>query len=178
MEYLYGLARTGVSESEIIAEAKWRLEVFDRSRPIQPSSRLFPPTIAATSPRSRISFPLRMRMVDSLIANRVALVGDAGHVMHPLAGQGLNMGLEDVQCLVDILEHAVLTGEDIGARSVLSRYNKQRYVRNLAMQGIVDKTWHIFGASIPPVAAVRSQVMNWLDMVPAAKRLLVENVMA
>ncbi|KAJ1837510.1 putative ubiquinone biosynthesis monooxygenase, partial [Coemansia sp. RSA 2703] len=93
---------------------------------------------------SRLSFPLRMRIVDSLVSDRVALVGDSGHVMHPLAGQGLNMGLEDVKCLVETLEQAVLSGQDIGISAVLEKYNKQRYVRNLAMQGVVDKVWNVF----------------------------------
>ncbi|KAJ2295972.1 putative ubiquinone biosynthesis monooxygenase, partial [Coemansia sp. RSA 2706] len=102
---------------------------------------------------SRTTFPLRMRIVDSLTADRTALVGDAGHVMHPLAGQGLNMGLADVQCLAQVLEQAAAAGEDLGATAVLDRYNRQRYVRNLAMQGVVDKVWHVFGARSKAVVA-------------------------
>ncbi|KAJ1662181.1 putative ubiquinone biosynthesis monooxygenase [Coemansia sp. RSA 1646] len=170
MQHLYDLVRDGASESEIAAETKWRLEVYERNNSGHPDPSLFPPKIAAISPKSRTSFPLRMRMVDNLTAERIALIGDAGHVMHPLAGQGLNMGLEDVQCLVDVLKQAVLAGEDIGACSVLSRYNKHRYVRNLAMQGIVDKIWHIFGTSSYPLVAARSLIMNGLDVLPTAKQ--------
>ncbi|KAJ2471437.1 putative ubiquinone biosynthesis monooxygenase, partial [Coemansia sp. RSA 2320] len=140
MEHLYGLVRAGASADDIKADAAWRLQVYARNN--DGASSWLPPAAAATSPRSRMSFPLRMRMVDRLVADRVALVGDAGHVLHPLAGQGLNMGLEDVQSLAAVLEHAALSGEDFGTLAVLNRYNKQRYMRNLAMQGVVDKVWH------------------------------------
>ncbi|KAJ1906446.1 putative ubiquinone biosynthesis monooxygenase [Coemansia sp. IMI 209127] len=178
IQHLYDLVQNGAAESEVAAETKWRLEVFERNSAGRSNPELLPPKVAAISPRSRASFPLRMRMVDSLVAERIALIGDAGHVMHPLAGQGLNMGLEDVQCLVGVLEQAILAGEDMGACSVLSRYAKQRYVRNLAMQGIVDKIWHVFGTSSSPVVAARSLAMNALDMLPAAKRSLIKNIMA
>ncbi|KAJ2910119.1 chromatin remodeling complex Adenosinetriphosphatase [Coemansia aciculifera] len=174
MEYLYSMARAGASAGDIKAEAEWRLSVYTQSRSV--SERWLPPTVAATSPRSRTSFPLHMRIVDRLVSERVALIGDAGHVMHPLAGQGLNMGLEDVQCLAAVLEQAVLAGEDFGSLAVLSRYNKQRYVRNLAMQGVVDKVWHVFGASAGPVVRARSLVMNALDGLPGIKRHLVSKM--
>ncbi|KAJ2414614.1 putative ubiquinone biosynthesis monooxygenase, partial [Coemansia sp. RSA 2531] len=175
MEYLYSLARAGATAGEIKAEAKWRLSVHANNHTDAESCLL--PIVAATSPRSRTSFPLHMRVVDRLVAERVALIGDAGHVMHPLAGQGLNMGLEDVRCLAAVLEQAVLAGEDIGTLAVLSRYNKQRYLRNLAMQGVVDKVWHVFGANASPIVSARSLVMNALDSLPSIKRRLVRDMM-
>ncbi|KAJ1803801.1 putative ubiquinone biosynthesis monooxygenase, partial [Coemansia sp. RSA 2598] len=114
----------------------------------------------------------------SLVAERVALVGDSGHVMHPLAGQGLNMGLEDVQSLVSVLEQAAQAGQDLGAPQVLNSYNKQRYARNLAMQGVVDKIWHVFGARAAPLVAMRSLAMSGLDGFEAAKKMLLKGMMA
>ncbi|KAJ2049775.1 putative ubiquinone biosynthesis monooxygenase, partial [Coemansia sp. RSA 922] len=175
MEYLYSLARAGATAGEIKAEAKWRLSVHANNH--TDAESCLPPIVAATSPRSRTSFPLHMRVVDRLVAERVALIGDAGHVMHPLAGQGLNMGLEDVRCLAAILEQVVLAGEDIGTLAVLSRYNKQRYLRNLAMQGVVDKVWHVFGANASPIVSARSLVVNALDNLPSIKRRLVRDMM-
>ncbi|KAJ1890279.1 putative ubiquinone biosynthesis monooxygenase [Kickxella alabastrina] len=176
MQHLFGMVHNGCPDRAIKAETDWRLGMHgniggDRQL-------LLAPAVAAMSPKSRMSFPLRMRVVDSLVAERVALVGDSGHVMHPLAGQGLNMGLEDVQCLAAVLEQAVLAGQDIGTQPVLQRYNSQRYVRNLAMQGVVDKIWHVFSSDAAPIASVRSLAMCGLDSLPAVKRLLVRQMMA
>ncbi|KAJ2808039.1 putative ubiquinone biosynthesis monooxygenase [Coemansia guatemalensis] len=175
MRRLYDMLRQGTREDALRAEIEWRLASFSQSN--AGSDAQLPPRIAAISPRSRTSFPLRMRIVDSLVGGRVALVGDAGHVVHPLAGQGLNMGLEDIQCLSRVLELATIAGEDIGASAVLARYNRHRYARNLAMQGVVDKIWHAFGARSGLVSAARSLAMNGLDRLPAAKSRLVSAIM-
>ncbi|KAJ2365057.1 putative ubiquinone biosynthesis monooxygenase, partial [Coemansia sp. RSA 2607] len=178
IEYFYDLVRSGTADNAIVKEILWRLDVHAKSYNFGAISKLtLPPRVAATMPKSRLSFPLRMRIVDSLVSDRVALVGDSGHVMHPLAGQGLNMGLEDVKCLVETLEQAVLSGQDIGISAVLEKYNKQRYVRNLAMQGVVDKVWNVFGTDAGSIARMRSLAMNSLDSFSAAKKLLLKTMM-
>ncbi|KAJ2716712.1 putative ubiquinone biosynthesis monooxygenase [Coemansia spiralis] len=172
LQYMYDMLRDGADAAALNAEIAWRLDVFAKNSAAAATAKL-PPRVAAISPKTRTSFPLRMRMVDSLIADRVALVGDAGHLVHPLAGQGLNMGLEDVRSLAAQLELAAAGGEDLGAPAVLERYNKQRYVRALAMQGIIDKVWRVFAARAPPVAALRSAAMDGLDRLPAIKSRLI-----
>ncbi|KAJ2627412.1 putative ubiquinone biosynthesis monooxygenase [Coemansia sp. RSA 1290] len=166
MERIYDMLRSNASTEQINNEIAWRLQHIH-------SNDALPPVVAAIASKS--SFPLQLRMVDSLIADRVALVGDAGHVMHPLAGQGLNMGLEDVQCLAQVLNEAAMAGEDIGI--VLDRYNSQRYILNLAMQGIVDKCWHVFGARSSLVASLRSMAMTGLDQLPAVKSRIIHAFM-
>ncbi|KAJ2719005.1 putative ubiquinone biosynthesis monooxygenase [Coemansia sp. Benny D115] len=179
IEYFAGMIRAGASSEAVKAEVCWRLDVFaQNNKADNGQAGVLPPVAAAVLPKSRLSFPLRMRIVDSLVGERVALVGDAGHVMHPLAGQGLNMGLEDVQSLVGVLERAVGAGQDIGSRDVLQGYARQRHVRNLAMQGVVDKVWHVFGTDIKPVTWARSLAMSGLDLVPGIKRLLVKSMMS
>ncbi|KAJ1642316.1 putative ubiquinone biosynthesis monooxygenase [Coemansia asiatica] len=180
LQCFYRMIQTGAADGDVMAAIAWRLDVFADKADIasEPSGSLLAPAVAAIAPRSRLSFPLRLRMVDSLIAERVALVGDSGHVMHPLAGQGLNMGLEDVQSLVSVLEQAMEAGQDIGALQVLKSYNKKRYVRNLAMQGVVDKIWHVFGAQAAPLVGMRSLAMNGLDGFAAAKKMLLKGMMA
>ncbi|KAJ2777431.1 putative ubiquinone biosynthesis monooxygenase [Coemansia javaensis] len=175
LDCLYAMLRAGADGPALEAETACRLAAFAASAAAR-SARL-PPHVAAAAPRSRTSFPLRMRMVDSLAGDRIALVGDAGHVVHPLAGQGLNMGLEDVRCLADVLALAAAGGEDLGAPAVLARYNRQRYARNLALQGLVDKVWRVFRARAGPVAALRSAAMDGLDALPAVKRRLVSALM-
>ncbi|KAJ2349533.1 putative ubiquinone biosynthesis monooxygenase [Coemansia sp. RSA 2618] len=173
LEHIYAMLRAGADADAVIAEIKWRLDVASRAR----GSSVLPPVVAAVSPRSRTTFPLRMRVIDSLVAGRVALVGDAGHVMHPLAGQGLNVGLSDVRCLAHVLEQAACAGEDLGTMAVLDRYNRERYARNLAMQGIIDKVWHVFGARSGAVAALRSLAMDGLDRVPVIKNQMIRAFM-
>ncbi|KAJ2773528.1 putative ubiquinone biosynthesis monooxygenase [Coemansia nantahalensis] len=172
LRYIYDLLRDGADEATLNAEIEWRLDVFAKSAAAAATAKL-PPRVAAITPKSRTSFPLRLRMVDSLVADRVALVGDAGHLVHPLAGQGLNMGLEDVRCLATHLEQAAAGGEDLGAPAVLERYNRERYARTLAMQGIIDKVWRVFGARAAPVTALRSAAMDGLDRLPALKDRLI-----
>lgn len=71
---------------------------------------------------ARFSYPLNLTQTDSLVADRVALVGDAAHGIHPIAGQGLNQGLRDVAALAEVVTDARRRGEDIGAPDVLERY--------------------------------------------------------
>lgn len=86
---------------------------------IPPSdSLLVPPVVTSIQPGTIASFPLRFNHTDSYIGegegSRTVLVGDAAHTLHPLAGQGLNLGLGDVECLVRCVEEAVLLGGDVG----------------------------------------------------------------
>jgi 2-octaprenyl-6-methoxyphenol hydroxylase len=74
----------------------------------------------------RFTYPLNMTVVDSFIADRLALVGDAAHGIHPIAGQGLNLGLRDVASIAEILVDAYRRGEDLGAPYVLERYEQWR----------------------------------------------------
>ncbi|MEO8531209.1 MAG: FAD-dependent monooxygenase, partial [Deltaproteobacteria bacterium] len=72
------------------------------------------------------SFPLQLSLAQSLVGERLALIGDAAHVVHPLAGQGLNAGLKDLAALTDVLTKARRRGEDIGRPEVLARYEEWR----------------------------------------------------
>src|SRR5690606_15792494 len=75
---------------------------------------------------TRFTYPLSLSLANSFIAPRVALVGDAAHGVHPIAGQGLNLGLRDVAALAEVLTLAARRGEDIGAPDVLERYQRWR----------------------------------------------------
>jgi ubiquinone biosynthesis UbiH/UbiF/VisC/COQ6 family hydroxylase len=102
-----------------------------RSFPVVPSfQRLIP---SRTDGRDRWSFPLHFGSATGYDANRVVLVGDAAHVVHPLAGQGVNLGLADAQTLARVLKQAWQTGRDIGDPSVLAVYTRERLPLNTAM---------------------------------------------
>ncbi|KAI0515203.1 hypothetical protein F5B22DRAFT_607542 [Xylaria bambusicola] len=102
------------------------------------------------------SFPLRMRHADTYIGERVALVGDAAHTIHPLAGQGLNQGQGDVETLAKTIDYAVSHGQDIGARMSLESYTSERYVANHIMLGVVDKLHKLYSVESGPLVPLRS----------------------
>merc|ERR1711871_1556664 len=93
-----------------------------------------PPTISSAVGR-RGAFPLKLQHATSTVsaAHRLALVGDAAHVVHPLAGQVLNIGMYDAAGLVDSLLSSAELGEDVGGSAALSRYERQRLAANTAM---------------------------------------------
>ncbi|RMZ86371.1 hypothetical protein DV736_g6405, partial [Chaetothyriales sp. CBS 134916] len=114
-------------------ELSWRLKHTP-----QPSITSPPPKIHSVQEGSVASFPLRFRHAAALTSPRVALMGDAAHTMHPLAGQGLNLGIADAQSLAKCIEYNVEHGMDIGNYMALERYSCDRFGKGLVMAGGVD----------------------------------------
>ncbi|KAL5537174.1 COQ6 [Sanghuangporus sanghuang] len=137
---------------------------------------LVPPVVKSVQEGTVASFPLRLSHADSYIGEdgrgaRTALLGDAAHTTHPLAGQGLNMGLGDAQALADAINDAVLVGGDIGSRTALLPYTRSRYFENHKLLSVVDKLHKLYGSTLPPVVWARSvglEVVNELDVLKAA----------
>ncbi|TIA88687.1 hypothetical protein E3P99_02442 [Wallemia hederae] len=129
----------------------------------------FPPLVTSIQEGSQASFPLKINHTDGYDANRAVLVGDAAHSCHPLAGQGLNLGLADVQSLTSVLAEGRRLGGDIGSKTVLSRYTRDRYVANMMMLGATDKLNALFqvGADNPLVQlrSVGLETLNEMDFV-------------
>lgn len=144
-------------------EVSWRIPhtPFDRA--------LVPPEITAVQPGSIASFPLRLRHADTYTAERVALVGDAAHTVHPLAGQGLNQGQGDVKALVEVITEAVETGQDIGSTIALEEYGRKRYAANHLLMGVVDKLHKLYSVESGPIVGLRSLGLSAVDAVPAVK---------
>ncbi|KAJ5662309.1 uncharacterized protein N7477_009925 [Penicillium maclennaniae] len=110
------------------------------------------------------------------ISPRVALVGDAAHVIHPLAGQGLNLGLADVASLSRTIEYAVSHGMDIGDLLTLERYSSERYLPNAKIGGACDLLHKMY--TIPgqgPITWARSLGLNVIDKLPFVKSFLMKN---
>lgn len=128
---------------------------------------------ALTAPRA---FPLRRLAAERAIAPRVALVGDAAHVVHPLAGQGANLGLQDARALA-----ATLAGRepwrDPGDLRLLRRYARARAGGALAMQATVHGLHGLFAAQAAPVAWLRNAGLNLADRLPVIKNLLMRQAM-
>jgi 2-polyprenylphenol 6-hydroxylase len=126
-----------------------------------------------TPPRS---YPLRRVAARRMVAPRIALVGDAAHVIHPLAGQGLNLGLQDVRTL----SHALNTREsvrDAGDWHLLRRYERARAEPILAMDAMVDGLYRLFGAQSAVAARLRNTGLNLTDRLPVLKNLLIRQAM-
>jgi len=130
--------------------------------------------LAAVTPRA--GFPLHALHALHYCVPRVALVGDAAHTVHPLAGQGMNLGLLDAACLAAVIEDAVLAGEDPGDLKILRRYERQRKGDNLKMQAVLDGLHRLF--QLPAWAApVRALGMRAVNDAGPVKRLLMEQAL-
>ncbi|KAI9357088.1 hypothetical protein BD770DRAFT_420138 [Pilaira anomala] len=165
LKYLYKQIDTKSFKSacNIAEEYNWRESVAKKSlNDEQVLDREFslPPEIVQVQDKSRASFPFRLRNAESYVAERVALVGDAAHATHPLAGQGMNQGLLDVECLSQLLEKGTTEGQDIGSIHLLRQYASERYLRNIMMISSCDKLHRLFSTDATPVTWARSLGLN------------------
>ncbi len=128
-------------------------------------------------PGRRIAYPLRLTLAKQITRPRVALVGNAAHTLHPVAGQGFNLGLRDVAELADLLVEAHVTGRDPGGPAVLNAYRERRRndQRNVALA--TDTLARLFVNPFPPVRAARDLGMLALDLCPSARHTLARRFM-
>jgi ubiquinone biosynthesis monooxygenase Coq6 len=111
LKYLWTLTSPEEIENEII----WRESL------LKENENTFPPRVVSVEDGSRAAFPLRLSHVDEYTTSRIALVGDAAHTVHPLAGQGLNLGLADIKSLSNAIKESFYLGQDIGIHFILSQ---------------------------------------------------------
>ena len=128
-------------------------------------------SISLAGPRQ--CFPLDLQIARSFIAQRLALLGDAAHAVHPLAGQGLNIGLRDVGALVETIVDAARLGLDIGAASVLERYERWRRFDSALSATAMDGLNRLFSNDSAPIRALRDLGLGFVDRAPWLKRVLV-----
>src|SRR5579885_2769553 len=121
---------------------------------------------AVTHCGPRAVFPLARAHAEAYVRPRVALAGDAAHVVHPLAGQGANLGLLDAAALAEVIIDAISAGRDPGALHVLRRYERWRRGENVLMQGVMDFFHLLFGSTCEPVRALRGVGLNLTDRLP------------
>jgi 2-octaprenyl-6-methoxyphenol hydroxylase len=118
----------------------------------------------------RFSYPLKLTVANSFIAPRLVLVGDAAHGMHPLAGQGLNMGLRDVAALAEVLVTARRRGEDMTTPLVLERYQQWRRFDTASMSVATDSINRLFSNDNPILRAGRDLGLGLVNAVPGLRR--------
>ena len=123
----------------------------------------------------RFAFPLRQRHAKDYITDGLALVGDAAHTIHPLAGQGANLGYGDVRALLEELERARELGLAADDASVLARYQRRRKGENLAMMAAMEGFKQLFARDELPVRWLRNTGMRWLNqLAPLKNRIAAE----
>lgn len=122
---------------------------------------------------SRFAFPLRQRHAVDYVQPSVALVADAAHTIHPLAGQGINLGLQDVAALAQELIRASERGRPLGQLEVLARYQRRRKGENLLMMGAMDGFKRLFEQQALPVRWLRNAGMRGVaQLLPLKQRLM------
>jgi 2-octaprenylphenol hydroxylase len=126
---------------------------------------------------ARASFPLRSVAAHSYIASRCALLGDAAHTIHPLAGQGANLGLLDAAALCEAVAAAPALHEDVGALRVLRRYEQQRRTHNLATDAAMSAFESGFAHARGPLAWIVNRGLGAVNRSGALKRVLVRHAL-
>jgi 2-octaprenyl-6-methoxyphenol hydroxylase len=119
------------------------------------------------------SYPLRMQLARAFVAPRLALIGDAAHVVHPLAGQGLNLGLKDVAALSQMIIEAMRLGLDHGGVDVLKRYQASRRFDTALMAAVTDNLNRLFSNDVAPVRALRDLGLGLVDRLTPVKSALI-----
>jgi 2-octaprenyl-6-methoxyphenol hydroxylase len=116
-------------------------------------------------------------MAERYGALRLALVGEAAHTIHPIAGQGLNLGIRDVAALAELVIDTRRLGFDIGNETVLRRYQQWRRFDALALAAVTDSLNRLFSNSLPPVQLARDVGLAAVNLIPPLKRLLMRDAM-
>ena len=115
-------------------------------------------------------YPLALALAEQMAAPRVALLGDSAHGVHPIAGQGLNLGLKDAAALAEVLVDAIRLGEDIGQLGVLERYARWRRFDNVMLAAATDVFTRLFSNDIAPVRLARGLGMSVVNRIGPARR--------
>jgi 2-octaprenylphenol hydroxylase len=125
----------------------------------------------------RIAFPLRQRHAKNYVVPGIALVGDAAHTIHPLAGQGVNLGFKDVAALSEELLRAHQQGQNLGALNILQRYQRRRQGDNLLMMAAMETFKRLFAADQPVIRLLRNQGMRLFNRAAVIKQHVVMQAM-
>jgi 2-octaprenyl-6-methoxyphenol hydroxylase len=129
--------------------------------------------IAATGPVW--SYPLKLQLARSYVKHRFALVGDAAHTIHPLAGQGFNLGLKDVAALAETVLDAARLGTDYGDETVLRRYERWRRFDSTVLAAVTDSMNRLFSNDILPLRLVRDIGLGMVDQIAPLRRILMRH---
>ena len=125
----------------------------------------------------RWSYPLSLLLAERYVARRLALVGEAAHVIHPIAGQGLNIGIRDIAALAELIVDRRRLGRDIGDDELLARYQRWRRTDALVLAAVTDGLNRLFSNTLAPLQLARDLGLAAVNRLPPAKRLLMRHAM-
>jgi len=126
----------------------------------------------------RFSFPLSQRHVDEYVKPRIALIGDAAHTIHPLAGQGVNLGIADAKCLASLIKKASAQNRDFSQAHTLRRYARWRRAENQKMMVAMAGFKKIFTMDTAAAVGLRSLGLDFVNKSPSLKKLFIKQAMA
>ena len=178
MNYYYRTLEDGSMDTDkLIEDIKFRTEeIYATLKDESDIDEIYPPRVVSIIDKTRARFPLKLTHADRYCTDRVALVGDAAHTTHPLAGQGLNMGQTDVHGLVYALEKAMERGLDIGSSLSLEPFWEERYPSNNVLLGMADKLFKLYHTNFPPVVALRTFGLNLTNKIGPVKNMIIDTL--
>lgn len=155
-----------------------RLEAMDDESFCVELTRVFEERLGqVVSTSLRLSYPLKTQEAEHYVKSGVALIGDAAHTIHPLAGQGANLGMADAQCLAKVLIEAKQKHRSIGAIHTLRRYERERHFHNRVMMGGVDGIKYLFAATNPVLQKTRQFGLGVVNNVVCLKNIITRYAM-
>ena len=125
----------------------------------------------------RFVYPLQLRHAKRYVASRVALIADAAHVIHPIAGQGLNLGMRDIELLAEMLIERRRQGLDLGDAAMLRLYETRRRPDNFAFSATTDILDRLFSNNIPPIRIARRLGLSAVNRMPPLRRFFMRRAM-
>jgi 2-octaprenyl-6-methoxyphenol hydroxylase len=155
-----------------------RIMALDDGRFAREAGRRLGPHLGAIrAVGRRWSYPLSAMIAHRYVDTRLALAGDAAHGIHPIAGQGLNLGFRDGITLAELIEAAVRVGEDVGGAALLGRYQRVRQADNLVMFGMTDGLDRLFSTDRRLVRVARDLGIGAVDRLGPLKRVFMRRAM-
>lgn len=169
--YRSGIVWTGASE-----DINWLLGLDDAAISAE-LYKIFPYFGDIQLSGKRWSYPLGAMVAKNTIDHRLAVVGDAAHTVHPVAGQGVNLGWRDAQTLADVLGKARGLGLDIGSKNLLQDYQRRRYVDTFSILAMSDGMVRLFSNNSSTLSFLRNTGLGLVNQIPPLKRRLMRHAM-
>jgi 2-octaprenyl-6-methoxyphenol hydroxylase len=165
--------RSSIVWTETTQEAVWIVALPDEEFQLELERRFGAHLGDIGAVGARRAYPLGLSVARAFVAERVALIGDAAHVIHPIAGQGLNVGLKDVAALAETIVDAMRLGLDPGSADTLTRYQQWRRFDTMTMAVATDGLNRLFSNRSDVLRAVRDLGLGIVDRLPGLKRLFI-----